>query len=1289
MTEFRLLSRVHPRAASKCWRLLIAVAIVGLAISSSPISLLSAPAVPPGPVLVHPSDGTVATVANYPPAAVPYFEWQPVAGAATYRIQIDDDIGFGDPIRYNVPTPNTRYIPTVNSLLADGSWYWRVRVETPAPVGDWSEVRTFTKSWGDPANAPTLLAPDAGATIEFFEDPIFSWTPITGTAEYVLKIDNDFGCTSPSSTFTTLTTHYHLATRLVNGTYYWCVTPRDVYSRDGQTSESRQVTVQYAQAPQLVEPVNGSQPTYTPRFRWTAVKGATRYKLYYSTDPTFLTGVTSAVVDQTSYTPLNSLPNDVNYYWRVSAIYGPASVEGPFSEVWSFLKKWYHQPINLTPRNNELVNVTLFSWTPVREVKYYRIETSFDPGFAAIRWSADTPNTFYWRTQWDGTDWGKTVFWRVRPYDNNGNAGQASIVASFRPTYTVALPEAIYPRYFYPPPFIASGNYAVPRDIPVSYDYTVDTPTFFWSRTFVPGATPRVEADRYRIEVDDDPNIGSPDWTYETQNLSATPTDGTPFVPVASTNYYWRVTPLAQSGAVLTNSARNEPWLTQIDVSRLIAPTATTSPTLQRPADAEKVMDTLPSFQWLPQQGAVRYQFELSTDPAFVSTTYVTRTVYTHHTPPMRVPKGTYFWRVKGLNALDQTVGVPSSGRRLIVAYQTRWDLQRNYPTDLLVSTVTTTSGTLLASDAVEGIGAAELTSLYAAQDKDYWYVGFHVNPTLSGEIWYGLYLDGDQVDGSGASAPPPGRPAVTTSSYYRPEHAIYVVYSNTQFITSTVYLHEWDKIAAAWKAQVRNLVDPVQVGGSFHYSSTLNYVELKIPKTAIGDLGFSPFVLSAALFSATSDTAPSTSDTVPDNGNSTTALNEFKSIADRITLAVPGDSPPGGPPRLPYTPYVYAETPNVDYLRGYKLEVARDALFTSILETQDLDCWGCETYVDIFQYLYSTLRIYEDNTLYWRFSIKHRKGTDSFSPPSDPHAFVKNGPTPANLQTESEYSTPTFKWDAVEGAAAYRFELATNPDFSPLLHNATVNHENYTPVSAYAPGTYYWRVRAENSQGGAYQSGWSLTRTLNITLPVVTLSQPASGGVVNYAPTLKWQIVLAPAGQPTWGAAKYRVQVANSPTGFGAPFESLDVDTVNWTPAKSYPDGTYYWRVAVLDTGGRPGPFSSVYTLTKQYPVVSLVSPLTGTTTGAFPTFIWTPVYGAARYRIEIAKNPQFSPLYDSATTDNTLFIPTKRYDTAQYYWRVAIIDKSGNYGPWTDSILLVSPYSYSTFLPVVLKNP
>ncbi|HLF26772.1 MAG TPA: hypothetical protein VJG32_10575 [Anaerolineae bacterium] len=1277
------------RPVARVYRwMLIASILLGLTLSPAPMPLFSAPAASPAPNLLVPSNGVVTTVASYPPAAAPYFQWQSVSGAATYRIQIDSEIGFSDPIQYNVTTPNTQYIPTSNGSLADGTWYWRVRAESPAPVGDWSDIWQFTKNWGDSANAPTLSSPTDGATIEFFENPIFSWTAVTGAVDYVLKIDNDFNCASPLQTYTTLTTHYNLQTRLTNGTYYWCVVPRDPAGREGQLSEIRQVTVQYAQVSQLRQPTNGSQPVYTPRFSWTAVKGAYAYNLYYSTDPTFQTGVTKVTVNQTTYTPTGSLPNDVNYYWRVSAVYG-SGAEGPFSAVWQFQKKWYHQPILLTPRDSELVNVTLFSWTPVREAKSYKIETSFDPGFAMIRWSADTPNTFYWRTQWDQNDWGKTMFWRVRPYDNSGNAGDFSVQSSLRPTYTIALPEPIFPRYYYSPPSIASGNYAAPYNIPVSYDYTADTPTFYWSRTFVPGVNPRVEADYYKIEVDDDPNFGNVNWSYQTQNLSATPTDGASFAPNQNTTYYWRVTPYLQSGAVLTQSATNIPWAARIDTARLITPTATTSPTLQRPVHGEKVMDTLPSFEWLPQLGAVRYEFVLSADPNFATTTYVTRTIYTHHTPSVRVPKGTYFWRVRGLNGLGQTVGQWSDGRRLIVAYQTHWMLARPYPTELLISTAYSTTGTLLASDPIEGLGATELSSLYAAQDKDNWYIGFHVDPAVSGTVWYGLYLDGDQKEGSGAPGAPAGRPSISTSPYHRPEYAIYVVYSDTQFVTQTVHLHQWNPALSSWNAEVRNLVDTVQVGGALYYNPTLDYVELRIPKTAIGDLGTSPFVLSAALFSVSSPGAATTSDTVPNNGTSTSTLNEFKSIADRITLSLPGDSPLGGALNQPYTSYIYAEVPNVDLLRGYKLEVARDPLFTSVVETQNLDCWGCEVYVDIFQYMYSTLRVYEDNTLYWRFAIKHRfNGIDSFSPPGDPHAFIKVGPVPANLSTNGDYSTPTFTWNAVEGAATYRLQLATNPDFSPLTLETTANHENYTPPSAYAPGLYYWRVRTENAQGGSYQSGWSIARTLNITLPVTSLTAPSAGAIVNSAPTFQWQAVLTPTGQPAWGAAKYRLQVATSPNSFNTPFEDVVLDTITWTPTKSYPDGTYYWRVSVRDSQNRDGPFSPVRTFTKQYPATTILAPLAGATSSAFPTFVWTPVQGAARYRIEIAKNAQFSPLFDSTTTDNTRFIPTKRYDTAQYYWRVAMIDKSGNSGPWTNSIFLAQPYAYSVYTPVVLKN-
>ena len=162
-------------------------------------------------------------------------------------------------------------------------------------------------------------------------------------------------------------TRFTTNVRLANANYYWCVLPQDPAGRDGQMSEARPLFVNYTRVTTLLEPANNSLPVYTPQFKWTAVKGAYAYLLYYSTDSTFQTNLTQIQVNQTTYTPPNSLPNDVNYYWKVRAYYGNGYL-GQDSAVWTFKKQWPYlgvQPnlVILTPRNNEAINVQSFSWT--------------------------------------------------------------------------------------------------------------------------------------------------------------------------------------------------------------------------------------------------------------------------------------------------------------------------------------------------------------------------------------------------------------------------------------------------------------------------------------------------------------------------------------------------------------------------------------------------------------------------------------------------------------------------------------------------------------------------------------------------------------------------------------------------------------------------------------------------------------------------------------------------------------------------------------------------------------
>ncbi len=125
-----------------------------------------------------------------------------------------------------------------------------------------------------------------------------------------------------------------------------------------------------------------------------------------------------------------------------------------------------------------------------------------------------------------------------------------------------------------------------------------------------------------------------------------------------------------------------------------------------------------------------------------------------------------------------------------------------------------------------------------------------------------------------------------------------------------------------------------------------------------------------------------------------------------------------------------------------------------------------------------------------------------------------------------------------------------------------------------------------------------------------------------------------------------------------------------------------------MIDGDGKLGEYSPYQTFTKQYPVTTLVSPITGSTISSTPTFVWTPVDGAAAYRLEVSLYPTFSPTYDAVTTNNTRFTPTKIYPDGTYYWRVAIIDADNRMGPFNNATIILTEYPYKIYLPSTLRE-
>jgi hypothetical protein len=155
---------------------------------------------------------------------------------------------------------------------------------------------------------------------------------------------------------------------------------------------------------------------------------------------------------------------------------------------------------------------------------------------------------------------------------------------------------------------------------------SVIIPTFSWQAAS--GAA------YYEIQVGPQSDPNSVSWTGTTQLLRVTPN-----TTLVNGALYWRV-------RACPGSPCTEAWSSEINFTKYIP-----APKLLAPH--KHIAVTEPSFEWGGVQGATYYKVEVTTDPAFNSippgqtyTTYSTRL-----TPYITIPHGTFYWRVRGVDA--------------------------------------------------------------------------------------------------------------------------------------------------------------------------------------------------------------------------------------------------------------------------------------------------------------------------------------------------------------------------------------------------------------------------------------------------------------------------------------------------------------------------------------------------------------------------------------------------------------------------------------------------------------
>ena len=436
----------------------------------------------------------------------------------------------------------------------------------------------------------------------------------------------------------------------------------------------------------------------------------------------------------------------------------------------------------------------------------------------------------------------------------------------------------------------------------------------------------------------------------------------------------------------------------------------------------------------------------------------------------------------------------------------------------------------------------------------------------------YGLYFDIDHVKGSGATSDPLGKP-VAVDPLYLPEYVLYVHRGSGGVVSPADSLfYRWN--GAGW--------DPPQalasIGGDIWLDAATNAVQVLVPYTAIGSEDpKAAGSLALTVFSTDTGTADGIRDSVPVQG---ATVDHPAFVSDMLMPLYPFDTPLTDPIIFYDMPAARWRMPYFDSVDGYQVQVARDGRFTQIVETWESYESNTWPYYALIPAAFQSKNAYEDNaSYYWRVRIRHERYTSDsslydYGPWSPAMRFrldsrrVDNT-LPPNGSTAA--MTPTFTWDRVEGASGYKVQLDNDSNFSSPLFNGNIDGTSFTPTNALPDGTYYWRVAMRRSS--TVIGHWTATMSFVKQSVSPAALSPAYDDKTAQQPTFTWAAVLTPTVEPRLAAPRYRLQIASDPN-FSSP-QTYDTTATSYTPLKgqSLADGTWYWRVAILDANGSPGP--------------------------------------------------------------------------------------------------------------------
>jgi hypothetical protein len=576
------------------------------------------------PALSSPANGKTITYPTDPLVLA----WRPVAGAASYNVELATDPKLVNLVGGNPLQTNTTSISPPTALVTGTTYYWRVTPLDPEHhEGRRSAVRAFRWSW--PTGTATQWKDLVADSPNYFSDPALSWNAVKGAARYELDVNFD-ATFAPGSRVccsdTTIATSYSPQKLLDNNTYYWRVRAVDVNGHQGAWKEGTSFTKTFdnlglGSIPALhLRDNNGDLPTgastQSPVLAWQSVAGASAYQVIVAPFAGGVCDWSRSVWDhQTGITywsptaghrqpPYPASGTDVTsdgpdldvgqaYCARVRAIGDDGShgrVYGDFSYLQpAFVFGGYPTGgggnYGMQVRDdrggcssNPVCEITaFFSWQPIAGARGYWVLVSRDPSFTTLVDYAFTREPAYAprKTYADETT---SYYWAVIPSSASdgggaffGDPNSAQGRASFNKAST---PE----------------NLLTPKEGDVVGEQHAEEPVFQWS--------PVLGARKYHLQV-------SADATFASGILDDVTTDSTAYA--STTTYppgkrlYWRVQAIDENGIGLT-------WSPGPQAKQRSFEWQLPRPQVRRGAATG---DQLPTWRWTPTPGAVSYDLHL------------------------------------------------------------------------------------------------------------------------------------------------------------------------------------------------------------------------------------------------------------------------------------------------------------------------------------------------------------------------------------------------------------------------------------------------------------------------------------------------------------------------------------------------------------------------------------------------------------------------------------------------------------------------------------------------------